>query len=53
MSLIFQNPVIFCKPNYKKIHNHMYNELKIFEELMQVMFHPKNMHKFVDWGFEF
>ena len=35
--------------DYKFLKERM--ETTIGEELMQVMFHPKNIHKFHDWGF--
>jgi len=36
--------------NYKFLKDRM--ESTIGEELMQVMFHPKNINKFYDWGFD-
>jgi len=36
--------------NYKLLKDRM--ESTIGEELMKVMFHPKNINKFHDWGFE-
>ena len=48
------------EPDLKKIHQYMYHDIKEvlgteispIEELMQVMFHPKNMDKFAGWGFD-
>jgi hypothetical protein len=33
------------------MRDHMYNS-GLCEELMANRFHPSNMHKFADWGFE-
>ena len=45
-----QNPNIFTY-DYKLIKETMKNS-GIAEELMSVIFHPKNMDKWIDWGFE-
>ena len=44
-----KNPNIFTY-DYKKIKENMKNS-GIAEELMSVIFHPKNMKKWSDWGF--
>ena len=36
--------------NYNKMKKRMKNS-GIVEELMSVIFHPKNMDKWIDWGF--
>ncbi len=43
------NPNIFTY-DYNKMKNTMKNS-GIVEELMSVIFHPKNMNKWIDWGF--
>ena len=43
------NPNIFTY-NYKLIKENM-KKSGIVEELMAVIFHPKNMNKWIDWGF--
>jgi hypothetical protein len=43
----FRNPIIFTV-NYEYLKNRINI---ILEELMMVMFHPKNINKFKDWGF--
>ena len=47
--LFLQNPNIFTY-DYKKMKETMKNS-GIAEELMSVIFHPKNMNKWIDWGF--
>ena len=37
--------------DYKLIKKNM-KKSGIAEELMSVIFHPKNMNKWIDWGFE-
>ena len=44
-----QNPNIFTY-DYKLMKLNMKNS-GIAEELMSVIFHPKNMEKWIDWGF--
>ena len=44
-----QNPNIFTY-DYKLMKENMKNS-GIAEELMSVIFHPKNMNKWKDWGF--
>ena len=44
------NPNIFTY-DYKLMKEKMKNS-GIAEELMSVIFHPKNMNKWFDWGFE-
>ena len=44
-----QNPNIFTY-DYKLMKETMKNS-GIAEELMSVIFHPKNMNKWIDWGF--
>ena len=44
-----KNPNIFTY-DYKLIKEKMKNS-GIVEELMSVIFHPKNMNKWIDWGF--
>jgi hypothetical protein len=44
-----KNPNIFTY-DYKKMKEAMQNS-GIAEELMSVIFHPKNMNKWIDWGF--
>ena len=44
-----QNPNIFTY-DYKLMKENMKNS-GIAEELMSVIFHPKNMNKWIDWGF--
>ena len=43
-------PYIF-EYNYQAMKDHLWNS-GIVEELMANRFHPSNMHKFGDWGFE-
>jgi len=43
------NPNIFTY-DYKTMKENMKNS-GIVEELMAVIFHPKNMNKWIDWGF--
>ena len=38
--------------NYKKIKNTLYNDNGFVEELMMNRFHPSNMDKWYDWGFD-
>ena len=45
-----ENPRIFVY-DYQAMRDHMYNS-GLCEELMANRFHPSNMHKFGDWGFE-
>jgi hypothetical protein len=45
-----KNPNIFTY-DYKLIKENM-KKSGIAEELMSVIFHPKNMNKWKDWGFE-
>ena len=47
---LLANPSIF-EYDYQAMKDHMYKS-GLCEELMAVMFHPSNMHKFGDWGFE-
>ena len=44
-----ENPNIFTY-DYKKMKETMKNS-GIVEELMAVIFHPKNMNKWINWGF--
>ena len=44
------NPFIF-EYDYKAMKSSMYDS-GICEELMKNRFHPKNVHKFEDWGYE-
>ena len=44
-----RNPNIFTY-DYKLMKENMKNS-GIVEELMSVIFHPKNMNKWIDWGF--
>ena len=44
-----KNPNIFTY-DYKLMKEKMKNS-GIVEELMSVIFHPKNMNKWIDWGF--
>jgi hypothetical protein len=44
-----KNPNIFTY-DYKKIKETM-KKSGIAEELMAFIFHPKNMNKWIDWGF--
>ncbi len=44
-----QNPNIFTY-DYKKMKKKM-KKSGIVEELMAYIFHPKNMNKWIDWGF--
>ena len=44
-----KNPNIFTY-DYNKMKENMKNS-GIVEELMSVIFHPKNMNKWIDWGF--
>ena len=45
-----QNPNIFTY-DYKLMKENM-KKSGIVEELMSVIFHPKNMNKWINWGFE-
>ena len=45
------NPNIFTY-DYEAMKNTMYKEGGFVEELMANRFHPKNMEKWNDWGFE-
>jgi hypothetical protein len=45
------NPNIFDY-DYKKIKNTLYNDNGFVEELMMNRFHPSNMDKWYDWGFD-
>ena len=47
----FSMPFVFCEYDYDAMKNHMYSS-GLFEQLMQNRFHPKNIDKFEDWGFE-
>jgi hypothetical protein len=47
--MLSSNPNIFTY-DYKAMKNKMYKDGGIVEELMKNRFHPKNMHKFNDWG---
>ena len=38
--------------DYKKIKNTLYNDNGFVEELMMNRFHPSNMDKWYDWGFD-
>ena len=49
-SVFSQNPNIFTY-DYKLMKETIKNS-GIVEELMSVIFHPKNMNKWIDWGFE-
>jgi hypothetical protein len=44
-----ENPNIFTY-DYKRMKENIKNS-GIVEELMSVIFHPKNMNKWIDWGF--
>jgi hypothetical protein len=44
-----KNPNIFTH-DYKSMKENMKNS-GIAEEIMSVMFHPKNMNKWINWGF--
>jgi hypothetical protein len=44
------NPNIFTI-DYKAMKTNMYKECGIAAELMQNRFHPRNIHKFTNWGF--
>ena len=49
-----KNPNIFTY-DYKLMKEKMKDTIKksgIVEELMAYIFHPKNMNKWIDWGFE-
>jgi len=48
--MLSSNPNIFTY-DYKAMKNKMYKDGGMVEELMMNRFHPKNMHKFNDWGF--
>ena len=41
------NEIPICITMYKK--HRMYFHKNIFEELMTVVWHPRNFHKFIDW----
>ena len=45
------NPNIF-EYDYKEIKNTLYNDNGFVEELMMNRFHPSNMDKWYDWGFD-
>jgi hypothetical protein len=38
--------------DYKEIKNTLYNDNGFVEELMMNRFHPSNMDKWYDWGFD-
>ena len=49
--------MIFVKNLYKNNFVYDYDTMKeskhiLHEELIQIMFHPKNMDKFDGWGFD-
>jgi hypothetical protein len=46
-----RNPNIF-EYDYKEIKNTLYNDNGFVEELMMNRFHPSNMDKWYDWGFD-
>ena len=48
--ILSSNPSIF-EYDYQAMKDHLWNS-GIVEELMANRFHPSNMHKFGDWGFE-
>lgn len=43
----YNNELPTCITMYKK--HRMYFHKNIFEELMTVVWHPRNFHKFIDW----
>ena len=45
------NPNMF-EYDYKQIKNTLYNDNRFVEELMMNRFHPSNMDKWYDWGFD-
>ena len=47
---LFENPNIFTI-DYKVMKTNMYKEDGFVKELMQNRFHPRNIHKFTNWGF--
>jgi len=48
---LFENPNIFTI-DYKAMKTNMYKEGGFVEELMQNRFHPRNIRKFANWGFD-
>ena len=48
---MFSGNLSIFEYDYQAMRSHMYNS-DFFRELMANRFHPDNMHKFGDWGFE-
>jgi len=49
-SYLSENPNIFTI-DYNAMKTNMYKEGGFVEELMKNRFHPRNIHKFTNWGF--
>ena len=45
----YKQQIQLNEERWKKMEEFRKSELK--KELMETIFHPRNMHKFVDWGF--
>jgi hypothetical protein len=48
--MLCSNPSIFMDTYIEYARNHFKKE--ITREIMERIFHPKNIDKFIDWGFE-